>query len=137
MEDSLDADVMMQFDRCAPYLTAALRHGEVDYNLDDIRERCADGRFQFWPGLHCAAVTSISEYPQRKVLFLNLLGGDMREFSRLWPEIAAWARAQGCTSASAHGRPGWSRHLLARDAGWRPSQQILLEHDLWERTTRP
>lgn len=122
--------VMIHFDRCAPYLEAALAFTNGDYTLDDVRERCFDGRMQFWPGKECAAVTSIAEYPRTKVLVIFLLGGSMREWQIMWPVIKKWAESIGCSRASAVGRPGWRRHRLALSMGMIPREEINLEASL-------
>lgn len=121
---------MVHFDRCAPYLEAALRHGDEEYTLEEVRERCADGRMQFWPGERFAMVTSIIPAPRTNYLHVFLLGGDFAEFSTLWPVIAGWAKTMGCSQATALGRKGWARHLAARNLGWAPSNKILMEAPL-------
>lgn len=122
---------MVQFDRCAPYLTAALAHGDEEYTLEDVRRACAEGELQFWPGERFAMVTRIVAAPRSRTLHVHLMGGDFREAASLWPAIAAWARdAAGCTRATMMGRPGWARHAGLRALGWTPSKLVPLEVSL-------
>ena len=98
------------------------------YRPDDVLARCRDGGAQLWvawgpstssgqPGAHAAIVTQVQRFPRRTEAEIWLVGGEDR---KRWVPAAletleAWARAQGCNSIEAAGRPGWRDDL----PGWR------------------
>jgi hypothetical protein len=109
------------------HIEGALAYAGGTHTYDDIREGVEQGRFQFWPGVHSAAVTEIIEYPRCRALNIILAGGDvgyLAEMEAGLPVILDWARAQGCTSATFSGRKGWERTFLTR-TGWVPSLVVF------------
>ena len=102
------------------------------YRPNDVLARCRDGRAQLWvvwgadpstssgqahPRVWAAIVTQVQRYPRRIEAEIWLVGGEDR---RRWVPTALetleiWARAQGCNSIEAAGRPGWRDDL----PGWR------------------
>lgn len=105
---TLDAE----WNRCAPWLQAALDHSGNTFGLDDVRALVETEDAQFWPGYNCAIVTQIEVHPLAKVLVFWLAGGDLNELvSELRPRIEAWAAGRGCDTSLIIGRPGWERAL--------------------------
>jgi len=101
------------WERCSPWLAAALERAEGTHTLDDVRDLIerGQGQYQFWPGRRAAVVTEIIPYPRMWVLHFWLIGGDLEELMGMKPHIEAWGRAAGCTRARGTGRPGWERVL--------------------------
>lgn len=105
---TLDAE----WNRCAPWIQAALDHSGNTFGLDDVRAMVDAEDAQFWPGCDCAIVTQIEVHPLAKVLVFWLAGGDLNELvSQLRPRIEAWAAGRGCNRSLIIGRPGWGRAL--------------------------
>lgn len=112
------------FSAYRPYIEAALAFAGGTHTYDDIREGVEQGRFQFWPGVHSAAVTEIIEYPRSRALNIVLAGGNLGEMEVGISALLDWGRAQGCTSATFSGRKGWERTFLTR-TGWVPSLVVF------------
>ncbi len=125
-----DQSVMIHFDRCAPYLEAALKYTNGDFTLEEVRERCENGEMQFWPAARGCVVTSVAVYPRTKVLVIFLVAGDPDEWPIIWPAIASWGKSIGCSRATTHGRPGWLRHRKAHLLGFIPQNEVVLEASL-------
>ncbi|NEX94849.1 hypothetical protein [Caulobacter sp. 17J65-9] len=106
------------WDRCAPWLAAALEHSLAGWTVEDLRAGVARGQAQFWPGEGAALVTEIASYPNRRVLEAVAAGGDGAEIADvLRPQAEAWARANGCAAVMVAGRPGWARRLKEQGYG--------------------
>jgi hypothetical protein len=118
----------MEFQRCAPYLTASLEHAHGTHTLDDVEAGVQNGSLQLWTGPQSAIVTEVLEYPRVKVLHIFLAGGNLAEIEAMYEPIAAWARTLGCTQVRCTGRPGWERTFL-KHRGWRKAQ-VVLQGDL-------
>lgn len=111
------------------YIEGALAYAGGTHTYDDIREGVEQGRLQFWPGIHSAAISEIITYPRSRVLNIILAGGNLAEIEAGMPTLLEWARTQGCTSASLTGRKGWERTFLTR-TGWAPSSLVVFEKQL-------
>ncbi|HEX2725567.1 MAG TPA: hypothetical protein VHN20_07085 [Beijerinckiaceae bacterium] len=107
------------FERCRPWLEAALAHSVGGYDIDDVRAAIETGTAQFWPTRNSAAVTTIDTFPGGlKVLQFWLAGGSLAELALTEANVLAWARTLGCGKAVIIGRAGWQRRLEGyRDAG--------------------
>jgi hypothetical protein len=115
---------MTEWERCSPWLQAALDHASGDYTLADVLELVRKGDAQFWAGRQSAIVTQVDEYPHSRVLTLWLGGGDLRELSDdLIPRAETFGRECGCTRSRIIGRQGWAR-ALAGD-GYRPVAAVV------------
>lgn len=112
-----------EFDRCAPWIAAALNYSGGTHHLDDIREAVRAGEAQLWPGHRAAVVTEVITYPRKRVCNFFLAGGDLDELLRMLPVIEQWARDMGCAGMTIQGRPGWKR-VLGRH-GYAPFFQAL------------
>ena len=102
-------------------------------SVDSVYSWLMAGKFHLWvvrEGNETLAVlvTEIRNYPTGlRVFNVMLLGGSLRDrWLGLWPEMADWARKQGCTKAEMAGRKGWSRVL--KDWKW---HMIDMEKDLF------
>lgn len=101
------------FDRCAPWLAAALDECPIrTHELPHVREALDAGRAQLWPTANSAVVTTISEHPTGiKTMCLWLGGGDLGEIQRTVAQVASFARSEGCAHLTIQGRKGWARAL--------------------------
>ncbi len=105
------------WDRCAPWLQAALDRSGNTHALEDVRAAVRAGAATFWPGRACCLVTEVVQYPRKRVAVLWLAGGDLRELCAMAGFVRRWAKDNGCDRMQITGRPGWQRVLGARAAG--------------------
>lgn len=108
------AGVLAEFDRCWPWLEAAMQRGGDRHTVVSIWNGIATGQYQFWPGKGAAAVTQVVQYPTGNVLQLWLVGGDLDEILSHEAEIAQWARDICCVALQLVGRPGWQKVLAPK-----------------------
>lgn len=99
------------FERCKPYLEAALQYADGTHTIEDVADGIARGVFHFWPGKRSAAVTQILVYPRAQFLLIFLAGGDMDELIDMIPSWKSWGAYLGCSKLTLAGRPGWQRVL--------------------------
>lgn len=111
MTDDERAWLRAQFERCAPWLQAALDRDAGTHALEDVWELIESGVAQLWPTPNGAIVTVVEAYPKAKVLRFWLAGGTLRELQKSEPTIRAWAKDQGCTLVLIGGRRGWLKAL--------------------------
>jgi hypothetical protein len=120
------------FDRCRPWLEAALAHSVGGFDIAHVRAAIDAGTAQFWPTANAAAVTTIDTFPSGlKVLQFWLAGGEpgsnwgqvLAELRLTEVNVTAWARTLGCGKAVIIGRPGWQRQL----DGYREAGRILVK----------
>jgi hypothetical protein len=109
--------VLAEFDRCWPWLEAALRHGGDRHTKESIWAGIVRGQYQFWPYGRSAGITHVDVYPTCSVLQLWLVGGELDDVLAHEPELAAWAKAVGCAAMQLVGRPGWAKALRALGYG--------------------
>lgn len=124
-----------EFDRCWPWLLAAVQHGGSHHTRESVWQGILEGRFQFWPGRASAAVTHIDVFPTGNVFRLWLVGGDLAEVLEHEPGLAEWAKAKGCVSIELSGRRGWVKTLAP--FGYEPSAITMsrrLDHGSAERS---
>jgi hypothetical protein len=103
------------------YLITALKHGLGEYSTGDIKKSCKSKDMQLWVKLskevEGAFITKISEYPQKNILCVLLLGG--KNFSR-WRDEAdvllnAFGKENKCEYVELFGRKGWGKVLKDLD----------------------
>lgn len=111
------------FDRCRPYIEAALEYAGT-HRIEHIEAGIEAGAFQFWPGHRSAIVTEISEYPLAKCMHFFLAGGDIKELQEMARYIEQAARRLGCTRMTLAGRRGWLRSFLVDD-GYQDSWAVM------------
>lgn len=101
-----------EWERCKPWLAAALEYGADHYSIDDVYAEVLSGDAQFWPGRECAGVTQVWTFPQAKALNYWLAGGDLRELvDEMLPCVERFAAAIGCKKIIVSGRGGWAKVL--------------------------
>lgn len=123
MTDSEREWLSQQFDRCWPYLHAAIVKMNERYGRDFVEQQVMNGEAQLWPGSDCAIVTRIECHQDgTKELFGWLAGGNRREIESIQPKIEAWAKRSGCTRVRTIQRLGFMRKPLH---GYRPTAVIM------------
>jgi len=127
METGCHCDVVNEIDRCKPWIMAALEHSGGTHEWVDIVDMIAAGRLQLWPAPEGCLVTEVVTYPRKTVLNVFLAGGTMAQIFDMNASVVRWAKANGCTAATMHGRRGWTRALA--DLGWRETLTTM-EKDL-------
>ncbi len=112
--------------RCRHWIEAALEHALGTHTIDDIEAGIAAGRFQFWAGRQCAAVTEIIIYPRLKALNYFLIGGDLKELvADIEPAVSAWGKENGCSRSIGIGRKGFERAF--RNSGYTPAWYLIVK----------
>ncbi len=96
-----------EFERCSPYIQAALDRTLGTHELSDVWALIADGRAQLWPYPTSAIVTVLDYCPRKVVLNYWLCGGKLPECIAATAPIEEWAKAAGATCAVINGRSGW------------------------------
>ena len=115
-------DFASEWERCRPYLEAALDHSH-DARLEDLREMVVRGEAQFWPALDSAMLTELNT--TGNTLHIRLFGGNMDTLRDMLPVIEDYGRALGCTAITLTGRRGWERTSLARERMYTPVATLL------------
>lgn len=105
-------------------LERAMEYSTGEYGLQYLLQELIVGRFQLWfgidegasvPKLKVVGVTSISTYPEKKRLRLELLAGEgLDDFLDKIDDIEQWARQFGATETEAYVRPGIAKILSGR-----------------------
>lgn len=111
------------WERCAPFIEAALKHANGTHSLADVLRLIAEGEAQFWPFDDAAIVTEIVKYPQRTVLRFWLAGGKLETLLKAEPEIVEWSKQWGCDGVEIIGRRGWNRALN----GYKSNSSIMVK----------
>jgi hypothetical protein len=117
-----------EWERCKPWIEAALNRGGGLYGIEDVFQMICEGEARFWSWPNCAAVTR--RIGRRKVaLEVWLGGGDLKELRDVArPHFEAFARGQGFAYVTGiHGpkRRGWQRVLEI--LGYRPMWTTLVK----------
>jgi hypothetical protein len=101
-----------EFDRCSPWIKAALSHTADSHRIGDVKEAVMMGRAHLWPTQNGCVVTTFSDFPASRLCQLWLMGGDFNEVFTKWNDvIESWAKDQGCDQIIVNGRKGWQRRL--------------------------
>lgn len=116
---------MTELERCRPWIEAALEYSGGTHEFADIEEGLRTGMMQLWPAPNGCLVTEITKFPQKLVVNVFLGGGDKDQLVAMHPSVIAWAKQQGCTAATIHGRAGWVRALKGQ--GWQPLHMSLIK----------
>lgn len=118
-------DWKSEFDRCRPWLEAALEYNGGTHSLEDIETAIAEGKAQLWPGQRSAIVTEMIQHPRATDLIFFLAGGELDELREMTPVIEEWAKEQGCSRTILYGRRGWDRTFLTKERGYKPDCWVL------------
>lgn len=100
-----------EWERCAPWIEAALSYAGGTHTLDDIRAGIEKGRFALIALERSAFVVEIIEYPQAMALHIFLAGGDLEELKGFNSRMDEMARRLGCSRITIAGRKGFARVL--------------------------
>ena len=100
-----------EFERCRPWIQAALDRDIGTHTIDDVWNDIEDEKAYLLPLPNSVIVSVIEQYPQLKMLRFWLVGGDLDELLAHENVVIDWAKEQGCTVASWIGRRGWLRKL--------------------------
>lgn len=118
-------DIRANFDRCRPWIEAALEYANGTHSIDDIWHGVVAGQYQFWPAEKGCFITEVIDFPQKRVFHVFLAGGELRQLRQMVDSLESFANALGCQSIMISGRTGWIRVL--RDRGVRPSYQVMVK----------
>lgn len=110
----MNDETQTEWQRCAPWIQAALDHAGNLFALEDIWKELSLGRAQFWPGNECALVTEIKQYPRKRVLNVWLAGGKLEELMVMSNYIREYAKRCQCDAMTIQGRPGWQKMFPQR-----------------------
>lgn len=113
--------LLAEWQRCAPYIEAALEYCDGAYELDDVASIVVAGDAQFWPLADAAIVTEIIKYPRKTALRFWLAGGNLQTLAEAEPAIIEWSKQYSCQSVEIIGRRGWTRALT----GYTPASTIM------------
>lgn len=120
----MNAYDLSHWDRCRPFIEAALSFTGGTHTIEDIKRAVDANEMQFWPGQQSAVITEIQSYPQAKGMHYFLAGGDLEELSRMRPILERWALSIGCNRVTLAGRRGWLRTFLA-DEGYEEKWTVM------------
>lgn len=104
-----------QFERCAPWLQAALDRDIGTHELPDVWELIEGGKAQLWPSAKSAVVTALEYFPRKTLLRYWLCGGEhndgLDDCLSMQEMIENWAKRAGATVVGIGGRKGWLQKL--------------------------
>lgn len=125
-------DIDRTWSVCSPMLARAMKNGESNYSMSDIKTRLRDGRFQLWAWAEnnkiiACAVTEILIFPTRKICSVLYVGG---QGLKIWRKtavntVAEWAKKNGCTDMEGYVRKGWLRILPDWRTAWTTIRRSL------------
>lgn len=117
LETASDFALSEEFERCRPYIEAALEREFGTHTIEDVRDMVLRGMAHLWVTPGSATVTRIVDAPRNRMLCIWLAGGDLDELLRIEPQISAWAEGQCCDLVYISGRRGWLRALDGYEEG--------------------
>ncbi len=94
----------------------ALRHANGLYSLADMGDALREGKMQGHVSKVTWAITQVSDYPQKRVVDITYVVGNMEGSLELQDKITEWAKEHHANLITAVGREGWWEH---RTPGWR------------------
>lgn len=100
-----------EWDRCKPWIEAALEYAGGSHTIEDVRELVEAGKVLLLTGENSALVVEIVQQPRLSVFHVWLAGGDLAELLAIEKTFDAMARTLGCSKISISGRAGWERVL--------------------------
>jgi hypothetical protein len=99
-------------------LERALEYGGDTHSLADVVGLIRDGKAQLFENDGGVIVSEIHRFPKFSAIHFWLLAGELKQVLALEHEVLPFGLDNGCTVATACGRPGWGR--VAAPTGWRP-----------------
>ena len=121
-------DVSLIWHQVRDYLAKAIETSPKKYHVDDIYHGTQSGLYGLWviidedtDEIVAAYTTRIIEYPNRRALALDWLGGKrMSEWLELMHDTAKiYGRNKGCRHIEGYGRIAWKKVL--KKVGWDPA----------------
>ena len=113
-----------------PMLRKATLMSGGRWTTDDVLLSVQEERFHLWVAMEdnavvAAATTSFTDYPQKRMLTGQFLGGKrIKEWVGLLDEmLEKWGRDNHCAGIELTGRNGWARALKALD--WAPKFTVM------------
>lgn len=117
--------VWEEWQRCKPWLEAALHRGGDTLTIDDVWERVASGLYRLWAAPCGAAVTQLCKGSRETELNVLLGGGSLDALEAMMPAIEQFGRDAGCSIVTVLGRLGWQRSFLTASMGYTPVAVLL------------
>jgi hypothetical protein len=111
------------WERCRPWIEAALPYAGATHTIEDIEAEIRHGRLALLAGERSAMLCEVTNYPRLRALHIFLAGGDLMELKRFNTTMDNAARGLGCSRISIAGRHGWERTL--GDLGYRKRWTVL------------
>src|SRR5262252_3252293 len=104
--------MIAHFERCWPWLAAALEHADNTHRKEDVLQSFENGSAYFHPLPHAAMATYFKTHPSglRDQVYW-LAGGDLGEIVKGVELLTQWARDEHCDRSVIVGRKGWARVL--------------------------
>jgi len=113
-----------------PFLKKATEMSGGRWTTTDVLEAIKGEHFHLWIAIEnsdivAAATTSFTEYPQKRMLTGQFLGGRrLKDWVGLLDEmLKKWGLANQCAGIELTGRNGWARALKALD--WSPKFTVM------------
>lgn len=116
-------EVMKVWPRIERWVEKSCSRGGGKFLPSDIRQAIAERDMQLWIAgdIEAFAVTEIIKYPRKKLLRINMGGGNYKKY---FPEfirtVTAWSASQGCDGGEAVTREGYLKLFKAQ--GWKKTQ---------------
>ncbi|MET1020146.1 MAG: hypothetical protein ABWX62_09195 [Microterricola sp.] len=95
------------------------------HTLDDIVDLIREGHMQSFCEGETWAITQIIQFPQKRILEIFLVVGDMPEAEKLHDQVVAFAKEHDCQMVRCFGRDGWSKWAVPR--GWTNGQRVYMK----------
>lgn len=102
---------MTEWDRCKPWIEAALEYAGGTHTIEDVERNVLSGRMALIARERSAYVVELITYPRLKTLHVFLSGGDLDDIKAFDPQMDAIARSLGCSRITIAGRRGFARAL--------------------------
>lgn len=113
-----------EFERCWPWLAAAIEHGGGTHSKEDLWGIIGAGNAHLVPLAHGALVTTMQQYPTGlRDVHGWLAGGNLEEIVKAEPRVADYYKSQGCHRVTITGRDGWLRKM----PGYKKTGVILVK----------
>lgn len=130
-------DVELLWPRVEHFLQSALDQGQGEYTLEDIKLQLMTGLMHLWVAydeegiILASAVSEIRNYPQKRVCFVVLMGGeDMERWLHTSAAVQHWAMENGADAVRGYVRKGLAKKL--KDFGYRDIYTVV-QQDLVNR----
>ena len=113
-----------------PFLRKSTNMSGGRWTTDDVLASVKTNHFHLWVAIDgndivAAATTSFTDYPQKRMLTGQFLGGThLKEWVGLLDDmLRKWGHDQNCAGIELTGRNGWARALKALD--WSPKFTVM------------